>query len=1089
MKSGGRPGGRVAACIACLSLLLSSPPPSWLSAPVSVSALSCLPCERSRCEHNLRCPGHTVTAPCGCCEECARQLGEPCGGPFGIVGQCDLGLRCLVVSSPPPPPPPGDTAHASNASASSYSLSMDPAAQRNWNGDEVGICKAAEEDYADDEYLAMEPCLEELVTGCNLRAGQCVCEEARTCGNPFSFADLDACAQALRRIEDEKPDCSGVRCVVQFSPRCPDDSVLIEGFAPPGLCCPLPSRCECRPAGCVRRACPSDSQATLMRKATGRPGECCNVYDCKRTFDSDCRGVECPPVLDVSCPLDSQPTPGKLTRDGCCVQPDSLRCVCGPSECSKPECEAGTVARLLIRGDGTPGQCCDVYECVKGTGRTCAFSGVELADGETYRLDACRFCRCRAGVSFCFAAQCGELRCQRYYTPPGECCPVCEDAMTAPSNPAGCFAAGEIRAHGARWREDDCTFCRCVDGEPQCTATACGQSCLHPVKIPGECCPVCEEPTLITVVPPVCRAVGNCSLRDSDCAHGFRLDSHGCRLCQCKTKAEACAGLMVGCTLDCPFGFVLDDASGCESCQCRAKARKCRPTACDKHCPYGYMTNKQGCEACRCMKCPPSACTKQCLFGFQHNSKGCQVCKCKDSPVLPSPTLPPLRPGSCLLMDGRRRSDGEAWHDGCRECYCHSGREMCSLIACPAPVCTNPTLKPGRCCPSCHDGSDEDEADPSEEAAVCHSPGGQSYVEGETWPMDACTQCACHGGRVLCDSEVCPPLLCASPVRTPDSCCPHCPEDGESHPGGAAGNDSVTAYCRSEEGDMFLPWEAWKPDVCTSCMCRNGHIACFHESCPALPCPRPVLRKGQCCPYCLDEPPFSTGCSFDGRLYGDGERWALDSCTHCFCVGSQTLCAMDDCPTLTCAQPLFLEGLCCPLCPDEPTVAAVTVPVNKADRWNEIDPDNAATLPTTPVLEETHDLENHIPGAHLRLAPADPSHASRSQDLAWLALVPLVAVVAIGAALLYQHRHKRWIPSPAYKPPGKESCFSPELQTHSVVYVDCERGTKVQVDSPHRMKRLADEDTRYSGCFSTPNGHAGGGGVATQAGAQCTDAL
>lgn len=43
-----------------------------------------------------------------------------------------------------------------------------------------------------------------------------------------------------------------------------------------------------------------------------------------------------------------------------------------------------------------------------------------------FRMDNCRFCRCQGGVSICFTAQCGELNCERYYVPEGECCPVCE---------------------------------------------------------------------------------------------------------------------------------------------------------------------------------------------------------------------------------------------------------------------------------------------------------------------------------------------------------------------------------------------------------------------------------------------------------------------------------------------------------------------------------------------------------------------------------------------------------------------------------------------------------------------------------------
>lgn len=51
---------------------------------------------------------------------------------------------------------------------------------------------------------------------------------------------------------------------------------------------------------------------------------------------------------------------------------------------------------------------------------------------------------------------------------------------------------------------------------------------------------------------------------------------------------ELCWGLLRGCTLDCPFGL-LTDAHGCETCRCRPRPRKCRPAACDKSCPFGYL--------------------------------------------------------------------------------------------------------------------------------------------------------------------------------------------------------------------------------------------------------------------------------------------------------------------------------------------------------------------------------------------------------------------------------------------------------------------------------------------------------------------
>lgn len=60
------------------------------------------------------------------------------------------------------------------------------------------------------------------------------------------------------------------------------------------------------------------------------------------------------------------------------------------------------------------------------------------------------------------------------------------------STEASCWVNNKLRAHEEQWKEDDCTFCQCVDGEPHCTAMACKQSCHNPVKIPGECCPFCE---------------------------------------------------------------------------------------------------------------------------------------------------------------------------------------------------------------------------------------------------------------------------------------------------------------------------------------------------------------------------------------------------------------------------------------------------------------------------------------------------------------------------------------------------------------------------------------------------------------------
>ncbi|CDQ96864.1 unnamed protein product, partial [Oncorhynchus mykiss] len=189
----------------------------------------------------------------------------------------------------------------------------------------------------------------------------------------------------------ERPDCSKARCEVQFSPRCPEDAVLIEGYAPPGECCPLPSRCVCSPAGCLRKVCQPGYLNILVAKGSGKPGECCDLYECKPVFSVDCSTVECPLVQQVQCPPDSYETQVRLTADGCCTLP--TRCECLPGLCSFPQCTVESSPQVVSRGDGTPGRCCDVYECING----------ELGPS----LSLCLALNCTAPVSLCLSFYAG----------------------------------------------------------------------------------------------------------------------------------------------------------------------------------------------------------------------------------------------------------------------------------------------------------------------------------------------------------------------------------------------------------------------------------------------------------------------------------------------------------------------------------------------------------------------------------------------------------------------------------------------------------------------------------------------------------
>uniref|UniRef100_A0A8C7HBM7 Cysteine-rich motor neuron 1 protein n=1 Tax=Oncorhynchus kisutch TaxID=8019 RepID=A0A8C7HBM7_ONCKI len=984
-------------------------------------ALLCLPCDESKCEEPKHCSGTVVLGICGCCSVCAKQKNESCGGVYGLYGTCDRGLRC-VIRSP-----------LNGGSITQY---------------EVGVCE--DENWDDDQLLGFEPCNENLITGCNIIDGRCECDSIRTCNNPFEFPSQDACQTALRKIEEERPDCSKARCEVQFSPRCPEDAVLIEGYAPPGECCPLPSRCVCSPAGCLRKVCQPGYLNILVAKGSGKPGECCDLYECKPVFSVDCSTVECPLVQQVQCPPDSYETQVRLTADGCCTLP--TRCECLPGLCSFPQCIVESSPQVVSRGDGTPGRCCDVYECINETKPACSFNGSEYHDGDMFRMDACHFCRCQGGVSVCFTAQCGILHCERYYIPEGECCPVCEDPIYPLLNFAGCYVNGEILAHGDHWREDDCTFCQCVSGDSRCVAAACGHSCLNPVTVPGECCPVCEEPTYITMAPPACQSLENCSLSEKHCLYGFQLDLNGCRTCHCKTREELCSALISVCTLKCPFGLQTD-AHGCDVCQCRPRPKKCKAVVCDKACPFGFIKNKHGCDICRCKKCPELPCDKACPMGFQQDKLGCLKCQCRDQSS--SSVAPLVKKGSCLSMDGRRHENEENWHDGCRDCYCHSGREMCALISCPVPSCDSPAIRSGQCCPSCPEEPSSHKPDLGD-SSVCLAPGGEYFVEGETWNIDACTQCTCHSGRVLCETEVCPPLLCQSPIRTQDSCCPHCPDEPITPH--SPSNDSLPSYCRNKEGDIFLAAESWKPNTCSSCVCLDGQISCFSESCPPVGCARPVLRKGQCCPYCLDATPRAV-CHFNGKTYADEERWDIDSCTHCYCLQGQTLCSTVSCPILPCHQPTIVEGSCCPMCSG---VSPTNMPIEKTDQHR----GRKQHQPAWPTRSE-NDIMPQFKGnfGSLQMPYLDgktpvPREDTTLHSVAWVAL-PIIMMLFTITALLFINQKKQWIPVLCYRTPTKPTCLNNQL-----VYVDCQKGTKVQVDSSQRMLRIADPDSRYSGYYS-----------------------
>ncbi|KAG7466322.1 hypothetical protein MATL_G00163860 [Megalops atlanticus] len=759
-----------------------------------LTAYECTPCDLRTC---LQKPLHTcengrtlARDPCGCCDHCSRLEWEPCGGPDWTLGYCGLGLTCTAVNR-----------------TAAVALP------------EVGICKV----FPDSPEAGVEDERCPLLSGCNRAGGNCICHARRACISTFTYPNMEACVRATktegRRHDREHREKHREKFVGPSNPAC------------------LFSGCNLTAEGCV---CESQSCHHHFSYI--------NRSQCQATAEElKCAGITCPSLQVPECPEDSVLSKSYTPPAGCCPTVPPM-CTCDLSKCQKPECSSRHQQVLIREATGIPGDCCDKYECQRVSPK-CVHNGKEFSDGEVYRMDPCWLCQCRGGISFCSKAECAELDCESFYIPEGECCPICIDVelLSVDSAEASCWVNNKLRHHEEQWKEDDCTFCQCVDGDPHCTAMACKQSCQNPVKIPGECCPFCKEPSYETVSPILCPRLENCSLSGKDCPYGFLQDRNGCLLCQCLNN-DSCPNLEKYCSLQCPFGYEKDDF-GCEVCECKPSPQKCRPLSCSKTCPYGYVRNKHGCEMCRCVKCAPFTCDRHCPDGYRQNKKGCSICLCKESGRAPSTTPAVPEISYCLTANGHRYEEGESWHDGCRDCYCHAGREMCVLITCPVPSCPHPVVRPDQCCPACEDESGSGQPE-GVDLVVCRAPGGEFYVEGETWELDECTRCTCRKGRVLCDTEVCPPALCQAPTRSKETCCYVCPED-QFKPLPPV-NNSQLDYCVSSDGDVLMAGDSWKANACTSCTCSNGTIQCFSQRCPPANCRVPVLRKGQCCPYCLD---------------------------------------------------------------------------------------------------------------------------------------------------------------------------------------------------------------------------------------------
>ncbi|KAK7488644.1 hypothetical protein BaRGS_00020097, partial [Batillaria attramentaria] len=640
--------------------------------------------------------------------------------------------------------------------------------------------------------------------------------------------------------------CQLVTCPAVSEEECPEDSERPPSTWTEDGCCQLHQGCVCHAEDtCPPVECPEGFQIQVVSRATRIPGSCCDKFRCVNAV----YWLPLAWLIAVPAPEDN----ALLFKDYRLTQ---VVFVLGqPVSSASPHADRncgsywwGTIVPWFTppatgrsRYIATAISPCCVAFCtdVGETGLTCSYEDRHFQNGESWQIEKCTMCTCNDGISRCRVSSCSPPPCGWMVIPDGECCPVCRGCV---SDSGGLYNNSDV------WRENDCVTCQCQDGQVLCQAEMCAVECSHPRPIPGQCCPVCDEPDPV-VTPRMCPSMENCSL---DCPMGLQRTDDGCVVCKCKPKP---------CDLECEFGRAVDD-QGTELCQCNALPPRCPSLdSCQKKCVYGYKIGRAGCQKCRCNKCPVFSCTKRCLHGFLVNEDGYAPPLLLPPPTTPNLSNASVQGRSCLTpLGGVRREDGEAWDDGCRLCFCRNGREMCSLIACPAPRCENPIFRIGDCCPSCPGVA---VLPPGGERELCQSASGEYHVEGETWALDSCTQCLCHAGTVLCETPVCPPVLCHHPVKPTGSCCAICKGEDESNLSVAG---LVERPCKSATGVSWQHDQVWWAGPCQSCQCQGGQVTCYSQVCPPLNCNKTVLRKGQCCPTCVGE--FSSEmCFFSAGVF------------------------------------------------------------------------------------------------------------------------------------------------------------------------------------------------------------------------------
>ncbi|XP_053417477.1 von Willebrand factor C and EGF domain-containing protein isoform X3 [Nycticebus coucang] len=275
-------------------------------------------------------------------------------------------------------------------------------------------------------------------------------------------------------------------------------------------------------------------------------------------------------------------------------------CLAGNVSCISPECPSG-LCQAPPQSD-----CCT---CVPVR---CYFHGRWYSDGAVFSVggDECTTCVCQNGEVQCSFMPCPELDCPReeWWLGPGQCCFTCRE----PTPTTGCslddngveFPIGQIWSPG-----DPCELCICqADGSVSCKRTDCVDSCPHPIRIPGQCCPDCSagctytgrifynNETFPSVLDPCLSCIcllGSVACSPVDCpitcTYPFHPDGECCPVCRdCNYEGRKVVNGQV---------FTLDDEP-CTRCTCQLGEVSCENVSCQQACADPSRLPGDCCSTC-----------------------------------------------------------------------------------------------------------------------------------------------------------------------------------------------------------------------------------------------------------------------------------------------------------------------------------------------------------------------------------------------------------------------------------------------------------------------------------------------------------